>query len=356
MLSKSAAPTSFLLNFPKVEINNYDWTCIQINKGASGEKLIFTGINKNNNKDILFIKQIEIDEGKINNEDFIHILNEFYITLKFKEKNYFLKNIYGSLSNDEKYVYLIIKEDVIPLNFLITSRKFDYLKDNQLPKWIIYQITYSLYILHSNKIIHNDIKPTNILINNEGRVSLYGFNSATFKGEECYEFTLPYASPEILNGKVKADEKMDMWGLGLIILELYKKKYQIFKRENINDKKEQLNYILTIYGIKENNSIENYKKILNNENNNNYQIDKTISEDIKDKEVLYLINKLLSLNPKDRLTAKEVLDSDYLKEFKGIDSFDNDNGDIEKPFYYKEISEKKINKVIFIDLIKKMII
>ena len=357
MLPKPTVPDLFLKNFSIKEKENYYWKLIQKNKGASGDKLIFNGINKNNSKDILLVKQIQIDDdndANINEEDLIHILNEFYIPLKLKGKNYFPKNIYGCLSNDEKYLYLIIKEDVIPLNYLITSKKFDCLKDNQLGKWIIYQITVSLFILHSSDIIHNDIKPTNILINSEGRASLYGFNSATFKGEECYEFTLSYASPEILIGITKPDEKMDMWGLGVIILEFYLKTYLIFKKENISDKKKQLNFILSKYGIKDNITIDELKNILNNENNS-YQIDKNILAPIKDKDAKDLINNLLSLNSKNRFSAKEVLNSEYLKDFKEFENIISLNNIIEKPFYSKEICENKLNKNKFKEIIKKII-
>lgn len=355
MISKSTAPDFYLKNFTIKDKENYNWKFIQINKGASGDKLIFSGVHKKNIQDFILVKQIEIND-KISEEDYIHILNEFFFIFKVKDKNYFLKNIYGSLSDDEKYLYLIIKEDVIPLNYLITSKKFDCLKNNQLPKWIIYQVTISLYILHSNNIIHNDIKPTNILINSEGRAALYGFNSATFKDEDCYEFTLPYACPEILIENIKADDKMDMWGLGVIMLEFYLKTYQIFKYENINNKKEQLDFILSKYGIKENNSIDFLKNILNKENNNKYQLDKSILEPIKDQDAKYLINNLLSLNPKDRFTAKEVLNSEYLKDFKEFKDYDIfQQNKIENPFYSNEISENKLDKNKFIQIIKKII-
>ena len=355
MISSPKAP---LINFPLIDKNNYIWKSIQINKGASGEKIIFSGINKNNNKDILLVKQIELDEDKLNEDDLKNILNEFYITLNLKKEDYFLKNVSGMLSGEEKYLYLVIKEDVIPLNYLMTSKKYNYLSNNLLIKWVVYQITFSIYILHSNNIVHNDIKPTNILINNEGGVSLYGFNSAVFEGEECYEYTFTYSPPEILNGNIKADKKMDMWGLGVIILELYLKKYQIFKNENIKDKKGQLEFILSKYDIKGKNKIDEYQKLSNNEENNKnkYKIDNTILEEIedKDKDAIDLINNLLSLNPKDRFSAEQVLDSEYLKDFKGTNSFDN-KIKVENPFYYKEISKRELDKIKFIEFIKKII-
>ena len=62
---------------------------------------------------------------------------------------------------------------------------------------------------------------------------------------------------------------------------------------------------------------------------------------------------MLVFDPKKRFSAKEVLDSEYLAEYKGIDPFDIKP--IEYPIDYKEFSNKKIDKNKFIEILKIII-
>jgi serine/threonine protein kinase len=133
-------------------------------------------------------------------------------------------------SKNEEFLFLIFKDNnTISLKRLINSKEKDYLNNNpNLIKWIIYQIAFGLYTLHSNNIIHHDIKPSNILIDEEGQILICDLGSSLFIGEDSYEYTLPYASPELLLENYKMNEKYDMWSLGVVILELYSKENNIF--------------------------------------------------------------------------------------------------------------------------------
>ena len=146
--------------------------------------------------------------------------------------------------------YLVISHLYIPINLLIKSKL--YLENAELIKWIIYQIAFGLYTIHSNNIIHHDIKPSNILIDSKSRISICDFGSALIKDEDTYEYSLSYASPEFLikslkKANDKIDQKYDMWSLGIVILELILED-SAFHNKNNKDKKVQLkkNFILGI--------------------------------------------------------------------------------------------------------------
>jgi serine/threonine protein kinase len=111
--------------------------------------------------------------------------------------------------------------------------KFDEIHLNQMRKLIIQMLT-SLHFLHENQLIHSDLKPgkqlskyhsENILIKDSKYVKLIDFgNTIHLSQVELYlkEFriqSLFYRSPEVVFG-LKFDQKIDMWSLGVLIVEL----------------------------------------------------------------------------------------------------------------------------------------
>jgi serine/threonine protein kinase len=203
---------------------------------------------------------------------------------------------------------------------MINSDYYINLNDDNLIKWIIFQISYGLYILHSNKIIHNDMKPSNILIDQVSGIFITEFGSACFNYEESNSYTLYYASPEYLNNFEKRDEKYDMWALGVIIIELFVKENKYFNYKKDNNES-QLKCILSKFGINENlekNDINNL--IYNDENKYEFNIGE-IESKIKDKNAIELIKNLVVLNPKKRFTAEQVLKSKYFEDLIEEDTF-----------------------------------
>ena len=73
---------------------------------------------------------------------------------------------------------------------------------------------------------------------------------------------------------------------------------------------------------------------------------------INDKDAKDLLKNLLTFSPKERFTAKNVLDSKYLKKYKGIDSFELKKNDILKT--YPEILENPIKHKDFLKLIREI--
>ena len=300
-----------LKNFNFEQKNDYYWTVQNMEIFlCKGYKIYyFSGIHKLNKEKHILVKNINIDYETIKEYEVKQIKMEIYLLKVFKDKNYFPKSVDFSISNDHQNIFIIFEGNNIPLDMLIRSKIFDYKKKQDLIKYIIYQIAFGLYILHSNKIIHHDIKPSNILIDQTGLISIYNFLSAIYEGEKSIYYTPSYAAPELLISEDKIDEKYDMWALGVLMVELYLKKTNYFyqknsEKENNNEKLNQL-----------------MRESLDGKKNITFKIEE-ISNEINDLDAKELIKNLLVINPKERFSAEQVLKSNYLKDFFDIDSLE----------------------------------
>lgn len=318
--------SEFFEHFPYNEKGKYDWEIISVSKDAQNKRSVFYGINKVNANDYIYVKQIKINFSQINNIENINILREIYFLVLLINQNYIvqLNDILLDSETNCKHLFLIFKGNSVSLNKLISFQGNDYLSNKDLIKWIIYQISFGLFILHSNKIIHNDIKPSNILINEIGGITICDLGSASFKGEDSFSYTRYYSAPEFLiDTSIKRDEKNDVWGLGVIIIELFLKRNLYFKNNGDKTNKSQLKVILSKFGINadiQNMTNEEIKQLIEESYDKKIIFTNDEIEAIKDENALELIQNLLSLNPKKRFNAEDILKSKYLiSDFKDFE-------------------------------------
>lgn len=101
----------------------------------------------------------------------------------------------------------------------------DYLQDSLYSpagvKRIIAALCDALDFLHKNKIIHKDIKPENVMIDNSGQVKLIDFDAARiYKHYQSKDTkiigTTGYAAPEQY-GTNQTDERTDVYALGVLM-------------------------------------------------------------------------------------------------------------------------------------------
>lgn len=317
------------MDFSKEKMKEYNFNNEYIEKNLSNNFSIILSFGKhklNKGTDIA-VENINIDLKNIKNYEIKQIIKEIFLLNKLKNTIYFPKLITFFKSNDNEDIYFIFEGNKINLKMLINSKIFDYKKQEELIKFIIYQIAYGLYFLHSNKIIHHNIKPVNILINETAEISIYNFLSTIYKGEQSIYYTPSYAAPEIFIKESIIDEKYDMWALGVIIIELYLKQLNFFGLKN-GEKKgrnfNQINEILSRFQIDEN-KIKDPKILLENILNGKIKAEfkiEQISKGINDSEAIELIKNLIIINPKKRYSAEQVLRSDFLKTFWGLDSLE----------------------------------
>ena len=274
--------------------------------------------------------------------------------------------------DDYQDVYLVEEYYGSNLEKLIFTNYFNYKKDERIIPWIIYQILMGLNYLHSCKIMHRNIRSSNILIDENGNIKICGFGNAIsfddreniLRGETndfiCEKCFLTYQAPEILASKKKNknsyDEKMDLWGVGCILAELCTNIIPFFPPLKISKTKwiSQLNGIFKKLGkpskeeINKFASKERIKDILKFVSFQKMEI-KELFPNVKDENVLDLLNKLLCINPKERICIKEAINHpffDVIKDFKESDDF----SDSEKIFvneYKEKIEEMEKKNALF---------
>ena len=95
-------------------------------------------------------------------------------------------------------------------------------------KTLLLQLASAVDFLHSNWIMHRDLKTSNILMNNRGQIKIADFGMARYYGDPPPKLTqlvvtLWYRAPELLLGAHVYGAEIDMWSVGCIFAELLKK-------------------------------------------------------------------------------------------------------------------------------------
>lgn len=188
-------------------------------------------------------------------------------------------------------------------------------------KYMFKQLVEGLAYMHRRGILHRDIKGSNILLSNSGSVKIADFGLARsvdlLNADALYTnrvITLWYRPPELLLGETKYNGSVDMWGLGCILAEFFVRKALFQGHDEIG----QLKAIYSVLGTPIENgwpeaaSLPWYQLVPPREPRAS-QFTAKLGDRIPT-SAQKLIQRMLALNPKHRITADETLADEYFKE------------------------------------------
>lgn len=188
-------------------------------------------------------------------------------------------------------------------------------------KSIMQQLFNALDYIHSNRILHRDMKSSNILITKTGVLKLadFGLARALSKGQsQRYTnrvVTLWYRPPELLLGERNYGPPIDIWGAGCIMCEMWTRR-AIMQGESEQHQITLISQLCgsitpDVYPGVEN--LELYSKI-ELPKDQKRKIRERLKHYVKDSSCVDLIDKLLVLDPKKRLDSDSCLEHDVFVE------------------------------------------
>ena len=205
------------LNTPLFSLNDYVINHY-IHYGRFGN-FHFCQLKKDETKNYLvkILKKSVILEKKL----FDKILHELRMYEKLGHSLFFPKLI-GIATNDPKYLGLFF--DFVPggkLRTLLNNKKKFLLEH---AKFYLGNILLILENLHKNKVIYRDLKPDNLLIKQNGYLTILDISyTKELKNKNDLTYTLcgtpNYLAPEIILNK-GYNYSIDFWSLGVILFEM----------------------------------------------------------------------------------------------------------------------------------------
>lgn len=155
----------------------------------------------------------------------------------------------------------------------------------RITKYLITQILVALKHLHSNNIVHCDLKPENVLLSSDSdfpQVKLCDFGFARIIGEKSFRRSVvgtpAYLAPEVLRNK-GYNRSLDMWSVGVIIYVSLSGTFPFNEDEDINDQIQNAAFMYPPNPWKEISSeaIDVINNLLQVKQRKRYTVDKTLA-------------------------------------------------------------------------------
>lgn len=307
-------------NFPYCDESSKYEKVAKIGQGTFGE--VFKAREKNGSKKFVAMKRVMMDNEK---EGFpITALREIRILQLLKHENIVtlieMTRTKATAANRYKPTfYLVFEFCEHDLAGLLSNMNVKF-SLGEIKK-VMQQLLNGLYYIHSNKVLHRDMKAANVLITKSGVLKLADFGLArafsTAKVGQTNRYTnrvvtLWYRPPELLLGDRNYGPPVDMWGAGCIMAEMWTRSAIM----QGSTEQQQLILISQLCGSltpevwPEVENLELYQK-MELPSGHKRKVRDRLRPYVKDAHGVDLLDKLLILNPEQRIDADTALNHDF---------------------------------------------
>uniref|UniRef100_A0A667Z9M2 cyclin-dependent kinase n=1 Tax=Myripristis murdjan TaxID=586833 RepID=A0A667Z9M2_9TELE len=221
-----------------------------------------------------------------------------------------------SLLKDLKHANIVTLHDIIHTDKCLTL-VFEYLVRLYCVCIFLFQLLRGLAYCHRRKVLHRDLKPQNLLINEKGELKLADFGLARAKSVPTKTYsnevvTLWYRPPDVLLGSTEYSTPIDMWGVGCIFYEMITGR-PLFPGSTVED---ELHLIFRILGTP---TEETWPGITTSEEFKTYNFPRYHAEPLVnhapriDNDGHDLLSLLLQFEAKKRVSAEDALRHPYFR-------------------------------------------
>ncbi|KAJ3435414.1 mitogen-activated protein kinase [Anaeramoeba flamelloides] len=252
-------------------------------------------------------------------------------------------------------VYLVTELLATDLRQIINSEQ--QLSEDHI-RYFLYQIIRALKYLHSGKVIHRDLKPGNILLNENCDLKICDFGLARISDPEeenhlltQYVATRWYRSPEIILSWGEYTSAVDVWSTGCIFAEILNRK-PLFPGKDFMHQLKLITMVVGKPSKKEINSLENekarkfMKKLPNRKQFDFHKLFPSASEDAID-----LLSKMLQFNPQKRITVEESLEHPFFATIHDPDDEPICEETFDFSFEKDKLTKGKLRRLIYNEII-----
>lgn len=147
------------------------------------------------------------------------------ISLLKEMRDPYVVSLYNIVHSTSQKLYLVFEYLDLDLKKYMEAIPKEHGLGPDIVKKFMLQLVKGTRYCHSHRILHRDLKPQNLLIDKEGNLKLADFGLARAFGVPLRTYThevvtLWYRAPEVLLGARQYSTGVDMWSIGCIFAEM----------------------------------------------------------------------------------------------------------------------------------------